>query len=52
MKLGHSAGTFCHIQLQDTIGVPDMLEDNLCSHQTKLEVLSRKKQMVLHNKYR
>ena len=39
---------FCQIQLQeDTLGVPDMLEDYLCSHQTKLEVLSQKWLTVL-----
>ena len=31
MKLGLNVGTFCQIQLQVTLGVRDMLEDNLCS---------------------
>lgn len=39
MKLGLSEGPFCQISLQDTIGVPDMVKDHLCSYQTKLEVL-------------
>ena len=33
---------FSQIQLEDTQGVPDMLEDYLCSYQTKLEALSQK----------
>ena len=39
MKLGLSEGPFRQISLQDTIGVPDMVKDHLCSYQTKLEVL-------------
>ena len=46
MKIGFSAGTFCQ-----TLGVPDMLEDNICSHQTKLAMLSLKELTVLQNKY-
>ena len=52
MKSGSSAGTFCQLKLQDTLGVPDMLEDHLCLHQTKLEILSQKELTVLQNNYR
>ena len=38
--------------LQDTLGVTDMLEDNLCLHQTILQVLSQKELTMLQNKYR
>ena len=32
MELGLSAGMFGQFELHDTLGVPDMLEDNLCLH--------------------
>ena len=51
MKLGLSAGIFCQSWREDTLGVPGMLKDNLCSHQTKLEVLTQNKLTVLQNKH-
>ena len=35
-----------------TLGIPGILEDNLCSHQTKLEVLSQTELTLLKKKYR
>lgn len=50
MKLSVSAGTFCQISQQDTLGVPGMLKDSICSHQAKVEVFSQKLLTVLQNK--
>ena len=52
MTLSLSAGTFCQISLENTIGVPAMLDNYLCSCQTRFEVLSWKELTVLQNNYR
>ena len=40
------------MQLEDTLGVLDMLKDYLCLHQTKLDLLSQNELTVLQNNYR
>ena len=52
MNLNGNAGKFCQIWLLDALGVPDMLEDYLCSHQAELRVLAQKKLPVLQNDHR
>ena len=52
IKLGVITGTFCQILLRDTLRVPHMLQDNLRSYQSKLEVMSPKKLTLFQNKYR
>ena len=49
MKLDLSARMLCQIKILDTLGVFDILEHYLCSHQTKLDALSQNKLSALQS---